>query len=107
MASRKDPISKAHQEVEKVTDRYNELNAKFRSEAGKALENDDTEKYDSLAEDYMKEESKLRREIEVAHAHLGDARRGVTPDVTAEEESEATEQEEEPTNPARPEPDEG
>lgn len=106
--AKQDPISRAHKDVEKATDKYNELNAKFRKEGGKALDDGNQEKYDELAEDYMQKESDLRREVEVAHAHLGDARRGVAPEVTAQEEpdEEAQPQIEEPTNPARDEPDE-
>ncbi len=100
---RQDPITKAHKNVERVTKKYNELNDKFRKEAGKALEDEDQEKYDKLADDYMDEESKLRREVEQAHADLRLARQGQPLDSEQDEEPE---QVEEPTNPARDNPDE-
>jgi hypothetical protein len=107
-ARRKDPIKAAHADVEKATKKLDALNDQFRNDGRKALEDDDQEKYDSLTEKYMEEESKLRREVELAYGRLGDAQRG---DVTAEAKSESAtekaveeerdpESDEEPVNPA-------
>lgn len=102
---RKDPIAAAQSDVEKATKALDKLNANFRDDARKAVEDGDTEKYDSLTETYMQKESELRREVEVAYGDLGDAQRGL---VTGEESEKATEKavdeeqtgDEEPVNPA-------